>query len=391
MPDEGKEQRSGRATPVVSRNGAAAILCAVLLAMGAAYFLFGRSGGDILSGTTFIAKRGDLNITVTEGGSIEALESQEIRSRIKGHAGVKILTIVEEGYLVTAQDVAEGLLLVQLDSADLEDRLVTEEISNQSAQAHFIEKRAQYDIQVNQNQSDMSAAELTTKFALMDFEKFLGKEAVDLIIVTLNLPEKAAELERMKALGGILREAVIADQLGVDQRRGAIGPAVLAFDEREHRDALEGRAPLAVAEDHLDGRERAGRRLRMIGVVPGHAALLQELVHDVHVALLAGQLLHVVLEDRLGQAGQALLRGVGSDVAEVDRVLPNAEEVLDLSQDDLLARPAVVGDALEPRMLTHRERERVLPQISDKLVNVHRAPPCGRDATPASCAYPIAQ
>ena len=206
MSNEGDKDRGSSVAPVLSRNGVAVIAGAVFLAMGAVYFLFGRSGDRVLSGTTFIARRGDLDIIVTEGGSIEALESQEIRSQIKGRSGVKILSIIEEGYLVTPQDVEEGLLLVELDSAELEDRLVNQEISFQSAQAQFIEKRAQYGIQVNQNQSNMSAAELTAKFALMDFEKFLGKKAVDLIVGTLNLAEEVAELERMKASGGIIEE-----------------------------------------------------------------------------------------------------------------------------------------------------------------------------------------
>ena len=206
MSNEGDTERGGPVAPVLSRNGLLAIAGGVLLALGTAYILFGGPGDDILSGTTFIAKRGDLDITVTEGGSIEAIESQEIRSQIKGHAGVKILTIIEEGYLVTYEDIDAGMVLVQLDSADLEDKRVNQEIAYQSAQAQFIEKRAQYDIQVNQNQSNISAAELASKFALMDFEKFLGKKAVDSIVENLKLDEKAAELKKLKAMGGIIQE-----------------------------------------------------------------------------------------------------------------------------------------------------------------------------------------
>ena len=210
MPNEANEHSGSRAGSPNSRNRAAIIAGAVVVALGAAYVLFGRGGEGILPGTTFIAKRGDLDITVTEGGSIEALESQEIRSRIKGHQGVKILTLIEEGYLVTPEDVEEGLILVKLDSADLEERQVNQEIAVQSARAQFIERRAQYDIQVNQNQSNISAAELQAKFALMDFEKFLGKKAVDSIIGKLSLDERAAELVKMKAKGVIIEEPPVA-------------------------------------------------------------------------------------------------------------------------------------------------------------------------------------
>ena len=182
-------------------TGAALVAGAVALALGAAYRLVGRGGEGIASGTTFIAKRGALDITVTEGGDVQAIESQEIRSPIlKGT--VKILSIVEEGLLVTPQDVEDGLILVALDSADLLERSNDQEISVQTAEAQFMESRAQRDIQASANQSQISAAELTAKFALMDFEKFLGKGAVNSIVGKLKLDERAAELKKIADAGG---------------------------------------------------------------------------------------------------------------------------------------------------------------------------------------------
>ena len=202
MPKQG-ETNAGRATKGLTSVRGGAILAIVILAiLSGAYFVLGGGAEDIPAGTTFMAKRGDLDVVVVEGGSIEALESQEIRSQIKGHTGVKILTIIEEGYLVTPEDVENGKILVELDSADLEDKLVNQEIAYQSAEANFIEQRANFDIQVNQNQSNITAAELTAKFALMDFEKFLGKTAVTEILENLNLDERAEELVAMKARGG---------------------------------------------------------------------------------------------------------------------------------------------------------------------------------------------
>src|SRR5512144_1048634 len=57
-------------------------------------------------GVTFAARRGPLDITVLEGGSVQALESQEIKCEVRvGYQGLKILKIVEEGYQVTEDDV----------------------------------------------------------------------------------------------------------------------------------------------------------------------------------------------------------------------------------------------------------------------------------------------
>jgi hypothetical protein len=71
---------------------------------------------------------------VTEGGSVEALESQTIKSQIKGQT--KILTIVDEGDLVTEDDVKNKKVLVTLDDSDLIEKLTQEEFEYQSALAN---------------------------------------------------------------------------------------------------------------------------------------------------------------------------------------------------------------------------------------------------------------
>ena len=84
------------------------------------------------------AKKGDLEITVIEGGSLEAQEKVEVKSEVEGQT--KILSIVDEGYFVTADDVeamrAEAAILCQrrpdLPCADDHDgppRLEPEDVS----------------------------------------------------------------------------------------------------------------------------------------------------------------------------------------------------------------------------------------------------------------------
>lgn len=147
-----------------------ALLAAVAIVV--VYRTIGGGEAPITRGTTFKAVKGDLEITVVEGGSVEARESQQLKSEVQGVT--KILYIVEEGYLVTPQDVAEGKVLVELDSKDLLDRLTEQELQYQNALASFTEAREEYGIQINQNQSDVKTAELASKFALMDLKKFLG-------------------------------------------------------------------------------------------------------------------------------------------------------------------------------------------------------------------------
>ena len=128
---------ASRRTRLLAIVGAAAVL-----AVGTYYFRSSRSGG-IAQGTTYVAKKGDLDITVTEGGSVQALESQEIISEIKGMQGVKILSLVEEGYLVSPEDVEKKKVLVELDSADLKNKVINQKTAYQSAESGLVEKKAQ--------------------------------------------------------------------------------------------------------------------------------------------------------------------------------------------------------------------------------------------------------
>lgn len=145
-------------------------------------------------GTVFVARQGALPISVTEGGAVEALESQEIRSEIKGHQGTKILSIVEEGYLVTDEDVKKGKVLVELDSSEIKQRIVTQDIQFQSTLASLTEAQQGYEIQFNQNKTDVKAAEQKARFARMDLEKFLGDLATKEV-----LKETGLELEGIAA------------------------------------------------------------------------------------------------------------------------------------------------------------------------------------------------
>ena len=152
----------------------AAIGGVVTAVLGGSIWL-GSRGPDVHY-TTFEVRRGPLNIKVLEGGNVEALESQEIKSQVKGWQGVKILYIIEEGYSVTQEDVENKKKLVELDGSELQEKLTTSEISFRGTQASLTEAEKGYDIQHNQSESDIYAAELETKFAMLEMEKFLGNE-----------------------------------------------------------------------------------------------------------------------------------------------------------------------------------------------------------------------
>jgi len=170
----------------------ASILAVVLIS------LVGGSGGTGV-GPVFEVRQGAFDVIVREGGNIEALQSQQIRSSVRGNQGVKILAIVEEGYRVTPEDVINRKILVELDSSSLEEQKLNQEIAYETAEAQFIERKAQLEIRINQNMSSLNSATQKMKFARLDFERFLGANVVADLVKRLSIEERVARSEQRAA------------------------------------------------------------------------------------------------------------------------------------------------------------------------------------------------
>ena len=166
---------------------------AVIVAAALVLLWFRGSRHGEAESATFAARRGVLNITVLEGGSIRAVESQEIKCEVRvGYQGIKILKIVEEGYEVTPEDIRTNKVLVELDSSDLQKQIVQQDIQYESAAASLTDAQQNYEIQLNQNLSDIKAAEQKVRFARMDFDKFLGDKVTQPIVDQLGLEQELA-------------------------------------------------------------------------------------------------------------------------------------------------------------------------------------------------------
>lgn len=193
-----------------SKSTQYAIAASLLVVVGL-LFSYGGGSSDTATGSiTFEARRGNLDITVLEGGSLEALQSQEIRSQVTGREGVKILSIVEEGYRVTPEDVVAGKILVELDTSQLIDEQLNQEIAVETAEASYIERKAEYEIQLNQNMTDLNDARQDMRFAKLDFEKFLGGKIVNEIVQQLEIEERLARAEQADLEAARLADAPAA-------------------------------------------------------------------------------------------------------------------------------------------------------------------------------------
>ena len=141
-------------------------------------------------GATFTVRRGPLEITVLQGGSTEAAEAQEFKCEVRGYQ-TKVLKIVEEGYAVTEEDVKAGKLLVELDASEIRKQIVQQDIQFESTISGLREAQESYDIQLNQNVSDIQAAEQKTRFARMDFQRFIGEAAAREILEEVGRYQEA--------------------------------------------------------------------------------------------------------------------------------------------------------------------------------------------------------
>ena len=159
-----------------------------LIALALVFWL--SSGSGPAEGTFFVVQEGPMTISVREGGNIEALESQVIRSQVRSREGTKILHIVEEGYKVTDEDIAKGLVLVELDRSYLDERLTSQEIEFQNTLVNLTESVKEKEVQENRNLSLIKTASLKSKFALMDFQKYLGEEAAKRVLDEIDLNEE---------------------------------------------------------------------------------------------------------------------------------------------------------------------------------------------------------
>lgn len=190
------------------------VIIGVVVLLG--FWMFGGKEQS-LNEITFTVKRGPMQISVLEGGSIEAQQSQEVRSEVKG--STKILKIVEEGYLVTEEDVRNGKVLVELDSSDIQAKLTQQEIQYQSAIASLTEARQSYEIQRNQNTSNIKAAEQKAQFARMDLQKFMGDMAYKDIVTRLKLDKLEAAASQL-ASGEDIEQVMLAAMSSTGRREG---------------------------------------------------------------------------------------------------------------------------------------------------------------------------
>ncbi|MBM3845968.1 MAG: hypothetical protein FJ405_06760, partial [Verrucomicrobia bacterium] len=162
--------------PPQSRRRAARklrMLLALGFCLGAVVYWFStrKSPEQELPANSFHeVKRSDLLITVTEDGSLRAVNETIIRSALEGTA--RILYLAPEGSYVRRDD-----LLVELDASAVKDRLHQMEIEYEDASFLLAQARQNLAIQESLAESQIKEAELRVEFAQTDVEKYRDGDA----------------------------------------------------------------------------------------------------------------------------------------------------------------------------------------------------------------------
>ncbi|MBN2685519.1 MAG: efflux RND transporter periplasmic adaptor subunit [Pontiellaceae bacterium] len=113
--------------------------------------------------------RGDLVVSILQSGELVPRKSKDIVNEVSGNA--KIVYIVEHGAEVT-----NGQLLVELESADLEERYLQQQQAVTTAEADLRLAEEELEITKLQHASDKQSAELKVELAEMALKKYVEAE-----------------------------------------------------------------------------------------------------------------------------------------------------------------------------------------------------------------------
>lgn len=218
----------------VFRSRLGLVTVATLAIASVVWYATGNTGADISEVPIIPVQKGSLQINVLQGGEIRALQNHEVKSEIE--LPTKILSLIPEGYRITDEDIKNGKVLIELDSADIKDKITSHEIEFQTTVATYIDADEARAIQTSDNQSLSRDAEQAMRFALMDFERYMGKEVAQAVLQTRKLPPNQTALD---SYVGRLNEA--KPQLPAPAAKGEAKPATdpLATGEDQQKQETE--------------------------------------------------------------------------------------------------------------------------------------------------------
>ncbi len=207
------------------------IIILVILIVAAYFYHTTRSdtGDNQEQFAYYEVKKGDLNIEVTEGGLLEAVDEVVIKNQLDGRS--LILSIISEG-----SQVKKGDLLVELDPADAEKDKQNIELDVETSKSSLITAENDLLIEKSTIESEQREALMAIDFAQMDLDKFVQldksqqlRDASSQITTeeeSLRLSEDSYNWsEKLAAKGFETKSQVDRDKLEVSNRKKSLDSA----------------------------------------------------------------------------------------------------------------------------------------------------------------------
>jgi len=219
-----KDGKKGRRTSKKFRSLIWIIVIIIIAGFGLLRLtIFKDDDASAINTPSFTVKEGPLRISVSVAGTIQAREKIILKNEVEGRTS--IISLLDEG-----TKVKKGDLLIELDSSDLLDQKIDQQIRMQNSEAAYVSARENLAVVKNQAQSDVDRAQLTYDFARQDLEKYLQgefpnqlKEAESRITLTEEEVVRAREsFEWSKKLYSekyISQTELQADDLSVKKKR----------------------------------------------------------------------------------------------------------------------------------------------------------------------------
>jgi len=172
---------------------AAGYLLGLVVGLSALARLFGGSEGPPGVATAAV-QEGPFQVTIVEGGTLQALRSVTYASTIQSNQA-KIVALAPEGKLVQ-----KGDLLILFDSAPFEEEIRRNQALLEQAQAELSKTQQELKLQAIQNQEDMTAARLKVErsdLELRDTQEGKGRIKEEEAVAAVANAER--ELQKAKS------------------------------------------------------------------------------------------------------------------------------------------------------------------------------------------------
>lgn len=171
----------------------------------------------------FAAERGPFIVSLPTGGALEAVNEVTVRNQVPGHT--RIISLIKEGSVVK-----EGELLLELDSADIENRLSAAEIAYQQSLSQVAEHEERVEVMRSENIIRLRDSKLALELAKQDLIKYkdgqwpqLRKKSESAITLAAEELRRAQDrlsgTRRLEEKGYATPAELIADELVVQRRQ----------------------------------------------------------------------------------------------------------------------------------------------------------------------------